>query len=402
MNTPSLSKKQKKKAPKANPEQQFNDALERHQRFAALNEKFEQEMLSLIDRVSPQIEPAEVNKYQQLYRLTQKLIPFFSKKSLPEYLREALYEWIDENLTHLSNNPYSHQFDLEALIAELSQHCEQHLDNRQEKKLKQLANHGVPEEEIEVLRDIGSRARKAKSPEEFAELLKEVLQDDSDDAAEEDLFESLFETDPNSTFANFEHEYDDDTERSFYDDIDDALNNKQSSSLDRHFKASNINKLFRKIARTLHPDLEQNEALKAEKHQQMCRLIDARDNKDIAYILQAYKTTFGKLPDTFPDEDYIQLTKIIKQMTERLSENKWEILSEIPFGHIYYEVFYHKKPQKEVSAIREHIKMQEDTAREYQALRAEIKNIPTLKAFLQTKMYYEDMQLITPDDDFPF
>lgn len=391
MNTKTLRKStQKNKSAKTSPEQQFNEALARHQRFKKLNDKFEQEIRALIERVSPQIQPAEVEKYRQLYTLTQKLIPFFSKKSLPEYLREGLFEWINENISDLNRNPYSHLFDVAALLAEFDQHRGQHIDNHQEKHLKKLINQGVPEAEIEQLKDLNARAKEANTPEALAELLKELLDDDLENEEDDDingLFDDLFDNDTT--------DFDD----AFYNDDGAAQAQGSQQSLDRLFKASSINKLFRQIARAIHPDLERDETQKANKHQQMCLLIEARENKDIAYILQTYKTTFGKLPDIFPDQDYIQLTKIIKQMTERLSEQKEDILSATPFGHIYYEMFYFQKKHKEAAAIREHIKNQKETAQEYQAINAEIRNLSTLKDMLKAKMYFEALQFGEMEDD---
>ncbi|BCD99357.1 hypothetical protein [Marinagarivorans cellulosilyticus] len=232
-----------------------------------------------------------------------------------------------------------------ALEVLLDEHCNQHSQNRQEKELSKLAKEGVDEDQIAQLRELGDKARQANSPEELEELLRKVLEEameESDSLDEEaapaaDLFEDLFGDSADSEFGAgddfFGHESSD------FEDLfdEDELQHKE---LDRLFKASSINKLFRRITKKIHPDLEPDETKKAERHQQMCQLIEARENKDIAYILQTYTETFDALPDHFPEQDYVNLTQILKVMTERLSQQKLDALESIPFGHVYYDLFY--------------------------------------------------------------
>lgn len=385
----SHSKANKKtKTRKHSPEKQFNAALERYQRFQKKNAKFEQEILALIERVSPKIEPYEIKKYQALHALTLRLIPFFSKKTLSEYLREELFEWICTNLHDLSNNPYSHHIDIQLLESTFDTHRNQLIDHQQEKELKKLAKQGVNQEDIERIQTFNQQLKDAETQEEQAELLKEALKDalrdehDFDESEFESLFDDKFDAFSNTEYGSDGFEHDD--MFNFADDQDSQ--NHEAATLERLFKTSSINKLFRRITRAIHPDLEQDESKKSLRHQQMTQLIQAREQKDVAYILQAYQETFGSLPETFPEQDYKNLTTIIKHLTEQLEHKKYDTLDQIPFGHIYYEFFYHKKPQQEAAAIRRHIQQQKDAANEYAAMQLEIKNLATLKEYLQAKL----------------
>ncbi|WP_236984575.1 hypothetical protein [Marinagarivorans cellulosilyticus] len=98
--------RKKAKAKQQTPEMMFNQALERYQRFKNKNAKFEQEMHDLIARVKLEVDEYEISKHEQVYALTKKIIPFFSKKTLPEYLREELFDWIDNNMCMLGHGPY--------------------------------------------------------------------------------------------------------------------------------------------------------------------------------------------------------------------------------------------------------------------------------------------------------
>ncbi|HEY7772703.1 MAG TPA: hypothetical protein VIC26_05960 [Marinagarivorans sp.] len=396
--------KKKAKAKQKTPEGMFNEALERYQRFKHKNAKFEQEMRDLIARVRLQVDEYEIAKHEQVYALTQKLIPFFSKKSLSEYLREALFDWIDHNMCMLAFGPYAEHFDMDVLERLLAEHCDQHSQNRQEKTLNKLAKDGVDEQMIAELRELGDKARQASSPEEFEDLLRQVLEeameesDEFDEPAspEADLFEGLFGENAGAEFSEDDGFFDNGN-----DEFEDLFGeeDRQHKALDRLFKASSINKIFRRITKKIHPDLESDEGKKAERHQQMCQLIEARENKDIAYILQLYKDTFGTLPEQFPEQDYVNLTQILKAMTERLAEQKLDALASIPFGDVYYDMFYRKTKLQEAAAVRSHIQRLKMFTKGYQQARAEITSIASLKPYLQDRMEYAQLQALGYDED---
>lgn len=386
--------KKKSKTKRQTPEMHFNEALARYQRFKKEDAKLEQEMHELIARVRLQVDEYEIAKHQQVYLLTQKLIPFFSKKTLSEYLREELFQWIDHNMCMLAFGPYAEHFDMDVLENLLHEHTNQHVQNRQEKELKKLAKEGVDEQVISELREMADRARQAESPEALEELMRSALEEameDSDDfeetaQPEDSLFEGLF----------------DDEEELAGNDFGDGgefaqQQADQHKALDRLFKDSSINKLFRRITKKWHPDLEPDEQKKAKRHQQMCELIEARDNKDIAYILQAYQETFGTMPDNFPEQDYVNLTQVLKAMTEQLSENSGEVLEQIPYGHAYYDLFYRKNKQYEAAAIDNHIQQLKQLKNDYQRMCADITSIPSLKRCLEERMY--GMPELASNDD---
>ena len=397
---PKKRKTSKKKNRKPSAQQQFNDALERYQRFAHQNVKFEQEIRNLVERVNLKIQPHEAEKSRHLLAHTEGLVPFFSKKTLPEYLRVELFEWILGNINELRCSPFAPHDKIDELEQTLQKHCDQHLVNHQEKQFKKLAKQGVAEDDIEKIREFSEAARGSKSPEELNDILEELFGASGeslfqDDEEENDTLESLFEEDADfaEQFSAFEEQ----------DDFEFTNSQKTPHAIEQLFKQSSINKLFRRIAKVIHPDLEQDEAKKAEKHQKMSQLIEARDNKNIAFILQTYKETFGALPDTFPDEDYTNLALVLKHLTQQLNYEKDEILSRIPHGHQYYDLFYNKNPKKEAAAIREYIQHLEDATLDYQVMKQEITSIPKLKDYLQDKMAIEAMQFFGSDDEgIPF
>ncbi|ASJ71382.1 hypothetical protein IMCC3135_06375 [Granulosicoccus antarcticus IMCC3135] len=79
-----------------------------------------------------------------------------------------------------------------------------------------------------------------------------------------------------------------------------------------------IDRLFRQLARVLHPDLEQDDTLKAEKHELMSQCLQARQNKDINTLLTLYCEHIGDLPDDLSPSDHDDLIKALQQQLRQL------------------------------------------------------------------------------------
>lgn len=95
-------RKQKKKRKASTPASRFSEALAKYQRIQKQNARFRDELDALAKRVTPQIADAEQGRIDALVALNHTLIPYISKKTLPEYLRDELYQWIQENIEHIA------------------------------------------------------------------------------------------------------------------------------------------------------------------------------------------------------------------------------------------------------------------------------------------------------------
>ena len=89
-----------------------------------------------------------------------------------------------------------------------------------------------------------------------------------------------------------------------------------SAELDEKIKKSekslSVNRLFRQLAKVLHPDREQDETLKAEKHLLMSQCLEARQNKDIDTLLKLYCEHVGDLPDELSDTSHKELISALE------------------------------------------------------------------------------------------
>ena len=389
-------KTQKAKKPKkiATPTSQFNDAIEKLIRFQKQNAKFREELAALSARVMPEIEDAELDKLEAVRLFVLKLITFFSKKTLPEYLREELYELIMEKMDLLENNPFSHKIDFSDVEQSLNSAIVTHMGNLTKKDIKKLEKQGISEEEIKNMNDMVDKlVDNVDSPDaldDFAKELEGLLGENRDTRADENRAEAdeyftddLFGED-DSLFE------DDDPFEDFFSTHENA-ENIQEIELSTLFKSTSVNKLFRRIAKQIHPDLVQDQQDKQERHEKMSRLIEAREQKDVATILHMYKEIFGDLPEDFPQSDLPKMTKIIHLQIEKLKQEKHNILHEKPFQATFYQLFDAKTIQQQDLKIKSHIADLKSLRQSYLQLSSSLTSIAKLKELLAERsmaMYY--------------
>jgi len=104
------------------------------------------------------------------------------------------------------------------------------------------------------------------------------------------------------------------------DDIDEKINIlEQQLSVER---------LFRQLAKVLHPDRELNESLKAEKHILMSQCLKARQAKDITTLLDLYCKHVGDLPDDLTDNSHEELVRALQLQLKQLQSE----LRQLRFG----------------------------------------------------------------------
>jgi len=104
---------------------------------------------------------------------------------------------------------------------------------------------------------------------------------------------------------------DDDSEDTVFDPgIDEKVNSLQ--------KNLSVDRLFRQLAKVLHPDREQDEAKKAEKHLLMSECLAARHRKDIDTLLELYCEHVGELPEGLNDQSHEELISALELQLKQL------------------------------------------------------------------------------------
>lgn len=79
-----------------------------------------------------------------------------------------------------------------------------------------------------------------------------------------------------------------------------------------------VERLFRQLAKVLHPDREQDEVEKEKKHVLMSQLLEARKGNDINALLNLYCEHIGELPDDIDVNSHNELIAALEQQLKEL------------------------------------------------------------------------------------
>lgn len=258
-----------------------------------------QQRTALIDGLFRQhILPRETQLTGDHGELTDRLMDAYAEHWLGSAEQALLNLWIADNLQSLAGHPFASAPQREAL-------------NRRWQQLQAAeAAHAPPvnrtggsllddlfddelDDDDDVF-DFGWHAGGQRSSEPTRE-------DDTD--VEEPQFEN-----PDSTRESAAENHSTETEGG----------SRDKASIEQLEQRLSVERLFRQLARTLHPDLEQDEARKAEKHELMSECLLARKNKDINTLLTLYCEHVGDLPDDLEGNEHEELIQALEQQLRQL------------------------------------------------------------------------------------
>lgn len=116
----------------------------------------------------------------------------------------------------------------------------------------------------------------------------------------------------------------------------------------------NIDILFRRIARAVHPDREQDEQKKAEKHAIMSTSLEARANEDIAQLLTLYALHVGNLPDNWSNESTGDLVIALEEQLHELENRSIKLQSQDPLLQLIQNRYLSFDMQEVTAKINRH------------------------------------------------
>ncbi|MFK7859502.1 MAG: hypothetical protein AB8B64_11785 [Granulosicoccus sp.] len=257
-----------------------------------------QQVDSLFNR---HIAPREYKLTQAVSDVTAQLIKHFSQGELDIPDQSLLGLWITENLNSLQDHPFADRDQTSLLgtqwVALLNN------DGPVESQLAKLARKnnfstcdqpGVDESNMSADYD--------QSP-EFQE------QENTGDPKQH----QYTQTDQNSAVGgdgDEEQQGADSTEKTIEAPIEDTV-----KSLEEKLS---VERLFRQLAKVLHPDREQDEEAKAAKHVLMSECLKARQAKDIQALLTLYCEHVGELPDDLNDNSHSELVSALETQLKLL------------------------------------------------------------------------------------
>jgi len=231
---------------------------------------------SILQQFSSEIRPLEESLAQELIGLTKYLINGFHQETSVAN-RSLLGFWVIENFVTLAAHPFSNSTEIEDLYDEW--------------RLPIQGTEDMIEAQLSLLmagrNDLpGQSNLRSNYP-------------DSD----------MFATSnpANSTQSN---------NRTGRETTNDQRSNQLNSS--ERSKNSGKQSSQQNAARIVHPDREQDETKKAEKHAIMSDCLQARENEDIAQLLTLYTNHVGELPDTWSGESTEELESALEKQLREL------------------------------------------------------------------------------------
>ncbi len=250
--------------------------------------------------------PREHRITDSVQQLTHLVIEHFQNPKRDAAERSLLGLWIIHNLGSLATHPFASKAQSNELLIQFSQTLDS--DDAIDSQLLRLLQNNEPE------------ADRASDTASF------YAQDDESELDEEEItfdFGWHKSADVETPHAQSSRVDEEPTPSSSYststeNDVDEGTASVLDEKINTLEQKLSINRLFRQLAKVLHPDREQDETLKAEKHLLMSQCLEARQNKDIDTLLELYCEHVGELPEGLTDDSHEELISALELQLKQL------------------------------------------------------------------------------------
>ncbi|WP_257326466.1 J domain-containing protein [Pseudoalteromonas rhizosphaerae] len=302
----------------AKPSSELERLWQRIEKHTKRNANFDTKKQGLFTQFKEQVEPHEQYQAQMIAQQICHLSQFIPRKSLTDEQRNELVDWINADLDYLASHPFTGDLDMEAISHTFKSHLGKH---------NQEAINDIPSSELGVFRTM--LQQDFPGLELTDEQLKEIALDPQllYKHLDEQGFGDNKEHDSDSTDDPFnagdaQSEGDEDWD-DFFDqyerfDRDEIKQQKTDAKLEKLFKSSQLNKMYKRLASKLHPDKEPDPTKKAQKHELMQQLGEARKAKDGFTLLQLYIKHIDDDVD-FDEETKVNLVPLLQNKIAELN-----------------------------------------------------------------------------------
>jgi len=205
---------------------------------------------------------------------------------------------------------------------------------------------------------------------------------DQDDFDEEDFDDAFFD--------DFYRQYQQHHEQ------DAALHQARQNQLDRLFKGSQLNKMYKRLASKLHPDKELDPQTKHDKHQQMQALAEARQHKDGFTILQLYLQHFDDDP-SFDQDTLNSLLPLLEEKLHTLNIEYQELQNNDRIETLVWHKFKARSKKQIQQNMQDHCVELQTESQEMDAFIRSCSTVKNIKGELRRRLNEEKFN---PFDDF--
>ena len=364
--------------------------IEKHQKR---NANFTKKRSKLFEQFKQQAQPAEQKLADAITAQVEHLIRFLSKKSLTDKQRNELLGWVSDDIDYLATHLFSEGIDVADLreqinteLTLLTESLDQAVD---EESIAELANmldemfggemQFNREELIEIIKN---PALIQEHVQRFHEKMNEEEIEKDDDSEE---FEQGFEED-------FDYQYN----RSFS-----KRNSKEELGiLEKLFKGSQLNKMYKRLAAKLHPDKESDATKKAIKHDLMQQLASARENKDVFTLLTLYHEHIDDDSFNFDAETLAAIEALLSKKVSELNAELKELKSADTPEAIVWEHFHGRSNKITTENIAIHAERLADEVMSINQFIVSTSTLKALKTELNTRIKQrESSPFFNFDDD---
>jgi hypothetical protein len=337
-----------------------------------LNRKFQDELDELVTIYQTHVLQVDSDFIEPLTQLASKLIKFYSRKSLGQWHREELGDWIIETLERVGRVQPETAKELNDNVREV------------------IAGHmGMTVEEME--NDARRHARDFEEAVEFDE--------DKESAAEEpftanDFQEDLFGFDDIFGEETAEERVFDE-DNPFYDESDDIEDRRQ-----RLMDGSWVRSLFRRAAQALHPDREQDPEQRESKQRSMQQLLAARKQGDIMTLLQLYSECVQGDDLVLAEQEMTSACELMEDQLDELRLEKAAFIYQHPLRTLVHDMFYSSSRKTREKRIEEWKQDLRAEAEQSLDVIDELRNLKVLKIVLEARRderMFDDLEMIFGD-----
>ncbi|WP_085303272.1 hypothetical protein [Colwellia polaris] len=364
--------------------------IEKHQKR---NANFTKKRSKLFEQFKQQAQPAEQKLADAITAQVEHLIRFLSKKSLTDKQRNELLGWVSDDIDYLATHLFSEGID----VADLREQI-----NTELTLLTESLDQAVDEESIVELANMLDEMFDGEmqfNREELIEIIKNpaLIQEHVQRFHEKMNEEEIEKDDYSEEFdQGFEEDFDYQYNRSFS-----KRNSKEELGiLEKLFKGSQLNKMYKRLAAKLHPDKESDATKKAIKHDLMQQLASARENKDVFTLLTLYHEHIDDDSFNFDAETLAAIEALLSKKVSELNAELKALKSADTPEAIVWEHFHGRSNKITTENIVIHAERLEDEVMSINQFIVSTSTLKALKTELNTRIKQrESSPFFNFDDD---
>ncbi len=378
----------------------LNKLWRQAQKLQDENARLRERLDKLIERVHRELAPVQAEEAEAARELVLHLLPFLRRKSLTQWQRDEIRDWVQDQLDIVSAAGLMDATLADALARDWALQrgieIDEDSDQSAAEQMEAVAQReqdagdaftGEAEADIQswVDREVEARVQErfGSSPNRnrggavddlFAAELDAAERERADEIerfrrqAEQQVREEI-EARIGAPFGGSQQ--DESAERD-----GDRPTGDEAPAAEPALDKGVLERLFRRTANVLHPDKEQDERRRANKQALMGTLLEARKRQDILTVIQLYQEHVGGSPD-LEVSDENELLMALEHQIESLQDEKDAIVNQSSVHANVYQAFY-RRPRKQVD--RQIAELKEEARQRADLARRCVREVNTLKA----------------------